>query len=237
MALDLFSNLATVTEGFVPSQPTTGPDDFNPPVSGPPATDRPADLPSGGPTCEVCGVELPYSGKGRKPKFCMDHKTRTKSTAGSDGPAVSRSTVAGRQHQARLDAIVGDLQQGVGELAGTIVPVAPVTAATLVLQGPAATEALVRIAADHPRMLDGLEAAAKAVPFVAVGKFVAAIVLALAVDMGRMQPYGVAAEYLRVAEAAEQVGWQPPVEESPDGDTRSSNNYSNTPPPAFKLVG
>lgn len=36
--------------------------------------------------CEVCGVQLDYSGKGRKPRFCADHKqTRTASGAAPRG--------------------------------------------------------------------------------------------------------------------------------------------------------
>lgn len=50
------------------------------------AVDRPPE-PTPGPvsddlTCEVCGKALSYSGKGRKPKFCDEHKT-TRATSGA----------------------------------------------------------------------------------------------------------------------------------------------------------
>lgn len=228
---DLFSNLNIVQNtGFVPKQPDSGAED----TDGFAATDdSPGGMPSAGPACEVCGKELPYSGRGRKPRFCQDHKTRTSATRG-ESSGSARSTAADKKHSARVEAIVGDLQQGVGELAGTISPVAPVTAGTMLLTGPTAIDSLVRIAADHPRMLDGLEAVAKGVPFVAVGKFVAGIMLAVMVDMGRMAPTGLAAEYLQVAEAAERVGWAPP---SADVEGTIVPDRGNAPmPPKFKLA-
>lgn len=40
-------------------------------------------------TCEVCGKALSYSGRGRKPKFCDEHK---KSSSSSNGSSSRRST-------------------------------------------------------------------------------------------------------------------------------------------------
>jgi hypothetical protein len=118
--------------------------------------------------------------------------------------------VADKRLQTRLDKITGDLTEGLGELSGTLAPMAPVAAITMAMQGPPAMEALVRIASDYPRFLDGLEKAAKTVPFVTVAKFIAAMVLAVVVDMGRAVPEGFAAETLGVAAAAQAAGWTPP---------------------------
>lgn len=35
--------------------------------------------------CETCGVSLRYSGRGRKPKYCAEHKAGGKSTPGTRG--------------------------------------------------------------------------------------------------------------------------------------------------------
>lgn len=228
--LDLFSNLDVVNnDGFVPAP---GDVDSDGPVTEPAADP----LPGGAPTCEVCGRAVEYSGRGRKPKFCFEHKPARGSKSAS-GPVTVR---ASKGDQARLDAIAGDLQQGAGELAGVLFPIAPVSAGTLVMQAPSAASALVRIAANYPRMLDGLETAAKAVPFLELGKFVAAMVMAGMVDMGRIEPVGLAAEYLKVSEAAREVGWSPPAGNAP-GETsvaapRGMFQPASTPPPSFKLV-
>lgn len=232
MSTDLFSELTFPDTGFVPSGFLDHPEDSPPDDAPPPAVDGKTA------SCEVCGKDIPWSGRGRKPKFCLDHKTRTRAaSAEGGGERLPRGAAASNKHQARLDAVVGDLQEGLGQLAGTIAPVAPVTAVTIALQGPPATVALVRIASDYPRFLEGLEMAAKAVPFMAIGKFVAAMMLALAVDMGRVEPLGLAAEYLGVATAAEQAGWRPATDEevelvnrprpAPAGSVR---------PPSFNMV-
>jgi len=196
----MFAGLATGEAGFYPVGNPDGLESSLTPDDGPP---------TGGPQCKVCGRDVPLTPTGRVPKnpLCEDHKTRTKEPAGA--ASAARNTRA-KAHQTRIDAIIGDLQQGAGELAGTMAPVAPVTAGTILLTAPDGIVALVRIASDYPRMLDGLEAVAKGVPWISVGKFVAGIMLAVAVDMGRLAPVGIAAEYLRVAEAAERVGWRPP---------------------------
>lgn len=215
MTTDLFAGIALGTD-FTPG--ADGPDDTPPPDTG------------GGPTCEICGVEIPWAGRGRKPKRCQDHKTRTNREPASNdsGPSPRRkaSTV-------RLEKLVGDLEEGIGELAGTIIGVAPVTGVTVLLNGPPAIKAAVDIAADHPRMLKGLETVAQGVPFIAVGKFVAALFLAIGVDMGRADPHGMAGKYLRVSEAADKVGWEYPQEV--DEQQPAHDTMPDVPPPRFKL--
>lgn len=200
-AFDMFAGLTTGEAGFYPADPA-GLEDGLIPDDNPPSTGKEA-------SCEVCGRAAELTPTGRIPKhpLCLDHKTRTKESPVQ--ASAGRSNKA-KAHQSRIDAIIGDLQQGAGELAGTMAPVAPVTAGTIMLTAPDGIDALVRIAADYPRMLDGLEAVARSVPWISVGKFVAGIMLAIAVDMGRLAPSGIAAEYLRVAEAAEKVGWRAP---------------------------
>lgn len=49
-------------------------------------------LVSDDPVCQVCGVPLTYGGRGRKPKFCDDHK-QTKTTSGSGRKTAGAGTV------------------------------------------------------------------------------------------------------------------------------------------------
>jgi len=221
---DLFAGLVlTPPSGFVPSNNGPSTDTVEGPDDAPPRTD---------PQCEICARDIPWSGRGRRPKRCDDHKTRTKDTAGGETARAPRVAAAEKRHNDRLNAIVGDLHEGLGELAGTIVGIAPVTAATVALTGPDAVVSLVRVASDYPRFLDGLEKAAKAVPFLSIAKFIAALVLAVSVDMGRLAPVGLAAEYLKVADAAENAGWRPPEEIQKE---TAQQDWSVPPPPRFKL--
>lgn len=71
--------------------------------------DAPADdndaTPFDGPTCEVCGVALEYSGKGRKPKRCDDHKRQRAATG-------SRTTSDVKSALAVLDQMYGAVSLG-----------------------------------------------------------------------------------------------------------------------------
>jgi hypothetical protein len=54
--------------------------------------EAPIASPSGSsPTCEVCGIPLPYSGRGRPPKYCADDKPVSPRRTGSAGPVRSAS--------------------------------------------------------------------------------------------------------------------------------------------------
>jgi hypothetical protein len=185
--------------------------------------------------CEECLEDgrttvLAWSGRGRKPKKCDDHKRKSRSSGTS--PRSTATSSPRRRSDARLKAIEDDLLVGIGKLAGTVVTMAPVTAATMAMRAPDAVSALVSIASRYPRMLDGLEAAVQVVPFMEIGQFVAAVSFAFMVDLRIMQPYGIAAELLGVAEAAEKVGYQKPTEEV-------AVNYdyqpADVPPPAFQM--
>lgn len=74
-----------------------------PPLSGlPPLQDETPEI-SGVPefSCEVCGVELTYGGRGRKPKFCDEHK-RTNTTRRSSTSGMGNEKLAA----AALDVLV-----------------------------------------------------------------------------------------------------------------------------------
>lgn len=249
MTADLFSSLGIVHGAFVPVDdprglpPETGDWPVDDGLDGPPPLSPtggdPAPDPDAGPTCEVCGKAVPLTPSGRRPRkpLCQDHKTRGPATEGAP-----RESASGKAHEARLARITGDLQQGVGELAATIVPIAPITSVTMVSQAPGAIDAMVRISAKYPRMLDALETISKGVPFVEIGKFVCAMVLAVMVDFGRANPYGIVGQRLGVAEAAREAGWTPSAEaaalerQQNAADARNVKPTRDRPaPPRFKL--
>lgn len=58
---------------------------------------------SNDPTCEVCGTPLSYSGRGRKPKYCDDHKRST---------STSRTTSTGRRSTRDVEAAMAALSSG-----------------------------------------------------------------------------------------------------------------------------
>lgn len=216
--LDMFSDVRTADTFDLDGGP-----DINYLDEGPPPVSRAtggSDL-----SCEVCGTPLEWAGRGRKPKYCADHR---KGGGGPSSGVTGKSQLTDR----RLKTIAGDLQYGMGQLAGTMTAGLPVTAALVVMRGPGAIDAFVKLAADYPRMLDGMEKAAKLVPWLEVGSFACAIGLAGAVDMGQANPYGMAGEYLGVAKAAQAIGWQPPrPKKTPEQAAQEA-----TAPPAFKLV-
>lgn len=224
----MFPTLEFLTPGQLRDSGTPDdPPNFDPPDDPPPS--------SGGElACEVCGVPLHYGGRGRKPKRCDDHKTRTRATGASGDGTRKRGP---SRIDSRLAAIADDMLTGAGMVAGGVAPVAPVTAATILLTSPEAIESLLSIAARYPKMLDGMEQALQVIPFLGVAKFLGGVTLAISVDAGRTMPYGLAAEYLGVSKAAEEVGWQP---RQPDLDGEfvegfTAPNAGPVKPPAFSM--
>jgi hypothetical protein len=236
VSVDIFAGLL--------GQPSDGSffsDGDEPPSEEPPA-DHPQPPAGGGWQCSVCGVDVPKR-PGRKPKDvrCQDHEPR-----GDEDTTTVKAARVGRpraiasdgKKQARLDAITGDLQQGLGKLAGGIVAIAPVTAVTTASTGPQACVALVRIASDYPKFLDGLEKVAKATPWLEVAQFVFAILFAIMVDMNRVDPHGLPGRWLGVAAAADEVGWVSSAEKAKVKDNAGVGwvvpGYNPSAPPAFK---
>lgn len=201
-------------------------------------TDPSPSSPGDGPVCDVCGTPVNYSGRGRPPKYCDEHKTRT----GGSGERATNNQGRERKRKSalndpRLREIAEDLNKGAGQFVGMVAPVTPVTAATIVINAPGAIDAVVKLAADNPKMLEGLEFVARTMPWLECGKFAASLGYAVMVDMGQANPYGLAGEYLGVARAAAEVGWQPPKPKQPQqpGQPAQPNNAPSAPPP-FTLV-
>jgi hypothetical protein len=58
--------------------------------------------------CEVCGTALEYSGRGRHPKFCDEHR-KNKTSAGSSGSG----SATGFKGKAQLEVALADLYRSV----------------------------------------------------------------------------------------------------------------------------
>jgi hypothetical protein len=151
-------------------------------------------------TGEVSGVVL-------GPEAPAPRRSRRKKAApaqdGDDAPKTTRT--AARRPTAKADKAVAeiksDLTQGVAKLAAVVSPVLPTTSGVLVSEGTDGIDGLVELAKDNPDMLAGLAVAAKAVPFLSLGKLLAAIAFALMVDFHRAAPDSVAARGLGVTKA------------------------------------
>lgn len=84
--------------------------------------------PSSDLTCEVCGTPLTYAGRGRKPKFCDEHK-KSGSSSSSGTNTRSRNNY--------VDAACASLSAGYGALLLPLMMISPNAAAELRDQIPA----------------------------------------------------------------------------------------------------
>ena len=69
--------------------------DFGNGPGGPPPP--PDDAPDAPLTCEVCGTPLHYAGRGRKPRFCDEHKSSSSKSSGSTGTSRPRGSVSDKE--------------------------------------------------------------------------------------------------------------------------------------------
>lgn len=153
-----------------------------PPEDAPPesaSNDPPTQI--DGPTCEECGVEIPWAGRGRKPKRCAEHKTRTTVRSGNGGSRVTRN-------QQRLDALKDDITKEIVFFGKSVAKVLPTFGVTAGKRAEKTAAAFVRIAADNPKLLEALEATTKIIPALDLGETAVALGLALLVDLGRISP-------------------------------------------------
>jgi len=145
-------------------------------------------------TCEVCGVPVVYSGRGRHPKRCDEHKRRTREPSLRAGPR------GGARVEARLARIEEDLSKQGRQVGLAIGKWVPVTGLVFVTRSDKFSNAVCRLAAAHPEWIDSLEKFTQAAPVFDMAEFVAAVVFALGVDMGRVDPEGTMPRVLGITE-------------------------------------
>lgn len=132
-------------------------------------------------TCEVCSTALVYSGRGRKPKRCPDHRRTTTSGA-------RKASASALPSKAVREELIGDLTRELAFFGTGLSKVLPTTGVTTFKKSEQTAKALVKVAGDNPRLLGALELTAKAASVIDLGDAGLAIGVALLVDLGRVNP-------------------------------------------------
>lgn len=168
-----------------------------------PPEDLPADPRDGTdwPTCEVCGDSIDWTGRGRRPKKCAEHRRRT-IVRGSDGPVTTRRS---RAEDARLARIELSLAKQAIKVAAVTSRMLPVTGVTVANRAENAAAAIVKVCANKPEYLEVLEKVAAFEAAMELAEFVAAVVVAVGVDLGQVNPEGIPAQMLDVTAAWREV--------------------------------
>lgn len=184
--LDSFSDILDV-----PADDSTPP----PPDDAPPPDNVPAGGPDddGRPHCEECGTIIPWSGRGRKPKRCADHKVRR--ATNPRGISTRSNTKRG----VRLDQLEGDITRELGVAGMGLAKVMPTAGVVLFSRAEKTAGALVRIAQDNPRLMEALEIGAKVAPAFDLGETAAAVGVAIMIDAGRVDPDSVISQMTGVS--------------------------------------
>lgn len=127
-------------------------------------------------SCEVCGVELTYGGRGRKPKRCAEHKTGARS-----GKTPARAS-GGRWQQPLTDALT---QQFV--MVGMMVyPFENFDGQTIITGSPQLATSLVGVAEQSPAVRDALQKLVTTGAWAQVAAAVAAIAIPICMHHGIM---------------------------------------------------
>lgn len=126
--------------------------------------------------CEEGSHWFTHTGKGRKPKSCLEHRKVTKSSSTS----VSRNRLE-KEVAAELAATFMMASKGVGAMA-------PVTAVVMAQRAVATSDAIVSMCKNNPRAMAALQKASKAAPAMTIGETIGCLVIATQVDTGRMEP-------------------------------------------------
>jgi hypothetical protein len=203
-----------------------GPEDIDPPTTDPePVVDAPAD----GPTCEVCQAPIPWSGRGRKPRKCADHKTRTAGAAKANR----------RKTPARVDQLRDDIMRELVGFGKTTSAVLPVFGITMVARADKTAAALARIAENNPKVLAALEVATRVVPALDLAETLMALGIALMVDVGRVPADSMLAVTTGVSATWHEVHDEGPTVErvtvaTPDGPLPSFSTVDV--PPRFARI-
>lgn len=159
-----------------------------------PVEEGPPDIDSNTPIayCEEGDHPFEWAGRGRKPKRCPEHRTRTQTMSTGGGKA------RGTKLEKRLERIQADFtSQGVkmGAIVGRYLPV---TGLVLATRSDRFSAAICRLAMAHPEWVDALDRVAQTEPFFEIGECLAAVALSVGVDMGRINPESGPAQLLGI---------------------------------------
>jgi hypothetical protein len=125
-------------------------------------------------TCEKCGVVVEWAGTGRKPKYCLTH--RSKQSADKVTPNSRRPAATSKSLQALREELTSTLQG-----AGALLLAVDKYDGLVVIQGaPKLVDALITMAEINPAFKKFLEGGAKSVVWVQLGTAIAAIAVPIA---------------------------------------------------------
>lgn len=200
--------------------------DLPPSERGSPADPDPGVV--GGPECEVCGNVIPWSGRGRRPLRCVEHKKKPAS-AGVRQPRAAKTEV-------RLKALEDDLLREFTVAGKGLAQFMPTAGVTLVKRAERTTRALLRIAEDNPKMLQALETAAKVAPAIDLGETLGAVGLAIMVDAGRVNPDSLLPTLFGVRETWHELNDDTSGEEMPQAGNGFGGMPEQTVPLRFQEI-
>lgn len=124
-------------------------------------------------SCRACGVEISYSGKGRKPSFCDTHRPKKLVT---DRKPTSRKNPQ-RMTDAALRMELSNLIQGFGAV---MLAVDPFDGSVIISGSDALVEALMVMANQNPTFRKWLESGSSSMTWVQLAIAVGAIALPIA---------------------------------------------------------
>jgi hypothetical protein len=127
-------------------------------------------------TCAVCGKPLTYAGRGRKPKFCDDHRTGNGARKAGMGTAPARATKNEKMRR-ELTSTLGLI--GVGLMA-----VEPYDGLVVLDRAEATVDALMDVAEHNPRVRKVLESMIEVSVWGALGAAVAGMAAPIAAHHG-----------------------------------------------------
>jgi hypothetical protein len=125
-------------------------------------------------TCEKCGVVIEWAGTGRKPKYCLNH--RSKQSADKVTPNSRRPAATSKSLQVLREELTSTLQG-----AGALLLAVDKYDGLVVIQGaPKLVDALITMAEINPAFKKFLEGGAKSVVWIQLGTAIAAIAVPIA---------------------------------------------------------
>lgn len=127
-----------------------------------------------GSACIVCGTALTYSGRGRRPKYCADHKP---SRASSSTP---RSASKGKGSQ----AIRADIQNTLLGVGAMLASIDQYDAAVVISSAPKLADVLGSMAEQYPEFRKFLEGGNKSVVWLQLGIAVSALTVPILAHHG-----------------------------------------------------
>lgn len=138
-------------------------------------------------TCKHCGDTFEYSGNGRKPDYCEDHRT-AKSRTEPKAPVnlAKAKEPVGKHLDLRLRRIAAGVEENILLLGAGIVFIMPTTGTIICRDAEKISENLIKLCKKHPKLIEALETANQAAPGLMLGRSVATIAVAAMVDMNRI---------------------------------------------------